>query len=450
MAIERLFHAPLRAMLNQGNLLAKMKPLTIELTKGAKRQLQSVGWKTPGARDCRRHFFALTPEGNPLLITPKIAMPDYYDPNRQARAVLSGDPFPEAVCVDISACRLLAPPCYQSREDFESQLPCHAAFDPWKWIYWQTHRQVLIPEPSDEGPLQERLDKWLAAMRKTYEHEAALWRNRIKFVKTATLKKLGFSSERQRSTRLAELRGQLGIVESESRIEGVPCKGRLRLTLADVKRGHEDIRDAWMHEDWAAKQGWDLAEMYRERNAFRHWLETHTGTPANVFNMTTRQRRQEIEPPRFGEKFEKDPQFLEACAMVRYRARFADNANSVVYLADCELRDELTAEERGEATRLTKTPASPPYLAWHSEGFATLRRSRVTGEIRATLPLTNEFRALLQLLSDRPDHTAQYSEIEPQIGTRTHQLDTAAAVSNPALKGKRRIRDMLQIGRAHV
>ena len=112
-----------------------------------------------------------------------------------------------------------------------------------------------------------------------------------------------------------------------------------------------------MHEDWANKNGEDLGVMARERRAFRRWLETHPRPPANIIDATTRpsQLRQGIEPPRFGKKYEQDPRFLEACASVRYRARFADNAETVVYLGDCELREEPAAEERDEAAKLTGT-----------------------------------------------------------------------------------------------
>jgi hypothetical protein len=399
-----------------------MKPLTIELAKGSKRQLQSIGWQNPKGNDCHRHFFALSQDGKPLVVTPTVALPDFYDPNRQARAVFSCEPFPDAVCVEISPCRLLPPPCYRSREDFEGQLPCHPTFEPWKWIYWQTHRQVLLVEPSDEGPLQERLDKWLAAMRAAYEHEADLWRDRIKNVTTATLKELGFDNEEQRTKELTELQGQLDIVESENSIDGVPCKGRLKLTLADVKLGHEGIRDAWMHGDWAAKNGEDLCAMLRERHVFRRWLETHTGTRVNVVGMPP---RQEIAPPRFGKRFESDPRFLEACAMVRYRARFADNANTVVYLADCELREELTAEERDEAAKLTVTnnqaqdaaqpavvsapPATPDsqfeYVnvngtEWRKAGPQMVRR-RALAEHQRTTKDDSAFRSLLELHRER-------------------------------------------------
>jgi hypothetical protein len=157
-----------------------------------------------------------------------------------------------------------------------------------------------------------------------------------------------------------------------------------------------------------------------------------------------RERRHGISPPGFGEKYEQDPRFLEACASVRFRARFADNAGSVVYLETCEIREELTAEERNEVAQLTMTATAPEPIPWHTEGFATIRRCNDKGEVIATLPLANEFRALCQLLAERPDQTAQYSEIEPHIGTRTHDLDTAAGVTNPAQKGERRVRDLLR------
>jgi hypothetical protein len=328
-----------------------MKPLTIELTKGNKRQFQSIGWKTPGADDCRRHFFARDQDSKPLVVTPKPAMPEFLVPG--SGVVFSREPFPEAVCVEISPCRLLAPPCYQSAEDFENQRPCHRTFEPWKWIYLQTHNQALILESEDDGPLQERLDKWLAAMRAAYEHESHVLHAEIERQKTKPLAELGYENEEQRKKHVLELQAVLeNIVESETPIDNAICKGRLKLTLADVKRGYEGIRDAWLQEDWARKKGEDLDLMFRERLFFLKWLQTHTGTPANISDLTTRERRHGISPPGFGEKYEQDPRFLEACAQVRYRARFADNANTVVYLADCELREELTAPELDELAKL--------------------------------------------------------------------------------------------------
>ena len=192
-------------------------------------------------------------------------------------------------------------------------------------------------------------------MRERYEHEVGHWRKEINRLMTETLAKLDLASEDDRAKRVKEAEVQLGIIESETPINGVPCKGRLKLTLAEAILGHEGIRDAWMQVDWAKNSGEDLELMARERRRFRKWLVTHTGTPANIYDMTTKQRREGIAPPDLGEKFEQNPQFLEACAQVRYRARFADNAGSVVYLADCEPpREELDAIELGELAKLRR------------------------------------------------------------------------------------------------
>ena len=135
--------------------------------------------------------------------------------------------------------------------------------------------KFCFSQPSDDGPLQERLDKWLATMREAYEHEAGNWRKEINRLTTATLVELGLATEDERAKRVKETEAQLGIIESETPIGGVPCKGRLKLTVEDVKRGLEGIRDAWMQEDWAKKNSEDLELMARERRRFRKWLVTH-------------------------------------------------------------------------------------------------------------------------------------------------------------------------------
>jgi hypothetical protein len=424
--------------------VGRLKPLVFQLTNGTEHQLQSVGWKTPQGSDCRRQFFALDPERKILVVTPKLALPEFYDPMRQAKAVFRDEPFPEAVCIEIKPCRLLAPPCYQSKEEFDRQLPGHYVLEPWRAFYWDTHREILLLSPSDDGPLKDYFGKWLAAMRAAYQREADALHAQIDHMKSAPLTQLGLDNEDQRDARIKEAEAQLGILDSNNPIEGVPCKGWLNLTFDDIKRGCEGIRDAWMHRRWASENGQDLAEMRREQRVFRRWLEIHTGTPATVFHSTTRQLRYEIMPPNFGERFESDPRFLEACAKVRYRARLADNASTVVYLADCEIREELTAEERKEATKLSKNQKARRPKSWHTRGFTAIRRINGNGEVSDTLPLNNEFRALCQLLSESPDNTTQFSEIEPKIGNRAHELDVAAGVGNPAQKGERRIRDLLQ------
>jgi len=337
-----------------------MKRVTIELTKGTQRQLQSIGWRAAKRGHYREHFFAIDEDGAAFVITPKPAIPDYYDPLRQVRAVFLCEPFPAAVCIDISPWRLLPPPCYKSRKDFDAQLLCHSQFEPWKWVYWKTHGEALVLKPSDDSALQKELEGWLVKMRAAYELQAALWRSKIERVKTATLEELRFQTEQERANELVELQEQLNIVESENPIDGVVCKGRLKLTLEDVKRGCEGIRDTWLHQQWAKETGADLAIMARERRVYRDWLVSHTGTPAIVYDSRIREQRQGIEPPNFGGRFDEIPQFLEACAPVRYRARFADNAGTAVYLADCELRTELTVDELDEVRKLTaaNTPRS--------------------------------------------------------------------------------------------
>jgi hypothetical protein len=133
------------------------------------------------------------------------------------------------------------------------------------------------------------------------------------------LQELKLETEGQRAERIKEEEDDLDTIESGRLIEGVPCMGSLNLTLDDVKRGREGIRDAWKHKEWARKYGWDLEMMARARSVYYKWLVRHTGTPATTY----------IEPPNLGESFESAPQFLEACAMVSYCARFADTDTDV-------------------------------------------------------------------------------------------------------------------------
>jgi hypothetical protein len=146
-----------------------------------------------------------------------------------------------------------------------------------------------------------------------------------------------------------------------------------------------------------------------------------------MIDATTRpsQLRQGIAPPHFGEKYENNPQFLEACAQVRYRARFADNANTVVDLADSELREELTALELDEVAKLTGTssqqtqsapqpaaalpPPTPDAIfeyvnvqgtEWRKAGPQMVRR-RELAEHQRTTKNDSAFRSLLELHRER-------------------------------------------------
>jgi hypothetical protein len=448
--------ARLRIIQQIGILSAEMKSLTIELKRGAQRQLRSVAWKTKGD-NCRRRFYALDQTDKPVVVTPKPAIPRYYVLG--SPAIFYDEPFPEAVCIEISPCRLLAPPCYRTQEELDGAFPGLHQFEPWQWVYWQTHKQFLILEPADTAPLQERMDKWLAAMRAAYENESRAYRAEIERLKTKPLRDLGFKNEKQRKARILELKAVLdNIIESETPIGDAVCKGRLRLTLDDVKNGHEGIRDAWKHQDWANKNGEDLGKMAHERRVFCRWLEARTGTQATIIDATRRvpdpidpskskpTAYPGISPPHFGEKFENNPQFLEACASVRYRARFADNANTVVYLSDCEVREELTAKELDEVAHLRgvvdlQDAKEPP--PWHSEDFREIYLHDRDGKLKDTARPTNSLRALCLLLATHVKKPMPYTAIEPKIGALACQLDKDDNVENASNVTSHQIRDLV-------
>ncbi len=74
-----------------------MQPLTIELGKGKRQQLQAIGWKTPKDGDRRRTCCALDEGGKALVPKLRPAMPEFYPPG--ANADLNSEWFPEVLCV---------------------------------------------------------------------------------------------------------------------------------------------------------------------------------------------------------------------------------------------------------------------------------------------------------------------------------------------------------------
>ena len=333
-----------------------MKSLTVELTKGREQIFQSIGWKTPQNGDRRLQFYALDENGQSLVVALTPAKPEWYVPT--VKAVLSREPFPEAVCIEIRSCRLLPPRCYQSSQEVEQQFPFNSQPDPGAEDNVESQDKPLILRSSDDAPLTEWLSKWLVGARNAYERERTAWNERIKRATTTSLEELGIDSDDKREKKLAELRAELAIVESDAQIDGIACQGWLNLTLEDVKQGRAGIRDAYLHAEWAKRHGEDLAEMERARAVFCAWLETHTGTPADEFHVNSRLNLRGIAPPRLGDHPDRNPQFELACREVRWRARFADNAGTVVYLSDCELRRELTAGELDESDRLRSASKS--------------------------------------------------------------------------------------------
>ncbi len=323
-----------------------MKALAVELKKPDRREFQCLGWKSPKTGGRRLQFYARDQSGSPIVFTLTPVLPKYFDP--QIKAAFTAEPFPEAVCVEISPWRLLAPPCFESETDFLKQRHCLDAFDPWRGAYISTHNEYLVLEPRHDEKLDRRRLVFLDVIRERYEEEK---RERLAFLenlKSASLESLGLGSDSDRLAAIKEEEEQMAILESEYPIDGVPCKGNLRLTLDQVQQGVHGIRDAVLHEEWARKNGWDLRDMRRDRICFRKWLEAKTGFPTEVLNARFPVAAFGLSRPDFGRDHDRNPQFLQACAKVRFRARFANNAASVVYLADCELREEPTAVELSE------------------------------------------------------------------------------------------------------
>jgi hypothetical protein len=179
-------------------------------------------------------------------------------------------------------------------------------------------------------------------------------------------------------------------------------------------------------EKGAKETGIDLAEMKKKAQEFAVQWRTQFGTehqPSHEMMMNDRDA-------------------------VRFCIQFAIGIK--FYLHGFQIRNLLTPDEATKFASLSRTLEPHPQEAretippaWHSEGFATVRRRSTTGSDES-LTLTNEARALCQLLNDRPDKIAQYSEIEAQIGPRIHELDTAVGTTKPSGKGPRRVRDMLR------
>jgi hypothetical protein len=333
-------------------------------------------------------------------------------PFRHAPAVLIGQAFPDTICAEVSPCRLLAPPCFQSQAQLDAQLLFQLKDDRWKQAYVQTHNQVLLLQDSPHEDLRKKLDSWLLDVGIAYQHIKELLCAKVRQAETCSLQDLGFDTEERRTNHLLELQSQLEILESESPIDGIPCRGWLKLNIEDVKKGRAGLLDLWMNQDWAGRNGWDLESMHRERLAFRRWLEAYTGTEASIIDATSHPgpKRHGLAPPDLGEELECDPYFLEACALVRFRARFADSASTVVYLSNCEVREELTTRELAEVARLQSRPDT---------GFemqaARSQRMLSQGIVVGTKKMTSDEAFLFNLLKaenpERPGWALSYREI---------------------------------------
>ena len=115
------------------------------------------------------------------------------------------------------------------------------------------------------------------------------------------------------------------------------------------------------------------------------------------------------------------------------------------YLSSVKIRSFMTVAEVDEFQKLTSVNGSKAEVVekWHTPDFRTVswhnRRGKLTEH-----SLTNEFRALFQMLSEPLRKSAQYGEIESKIGKRIRELDLADGQENMSSPpGPRRVRDLL-------
>jgi hypothetical protein len=100
------------------------------------------------------------------------------------------------------------------------------------------------------------------------------------------------------------------------------------------------IRDRYLHERWAEKRGFNLAQMKRERAHFLQFIEHH------IYNVVERDVLTKNESPGFFLNRD-DGEVL--CASVRYLLIFANGTQ--LWLAKFETRPLLDAREQNEFDR---------------------------------------------------------------------------------------------------
>ena len=276
-----------------------MKPLVID-DYGKQLKYHSIGWKSSTDDNrTRSQLFVEDANGAYHVLTLKPALPDWYVPGIP---IVSYDTlFPEEVCVKITPCRLLSPPCWTNKEEFEKEKSYLAVFFPWKSEYIKTHGEGLYLVKEDDRNLKEKLK----LLKKT----------------------------------LGKEKREIGINE--------------------IKNGEFGIRDHYLHDKWSRQTGIDLDCMNRHRSLYAVWLIKNTGTPALVYKANEKQKYKTVQCPSFGDEPQSNPQFLLGCSRVKYAAEFSDKTKSLAFLTDFEIRDELLSEEIEEVKQMTSSANKP-------------------------------------------------------------------------------------------
>ena len=276
-----------------------MKLLRID-DYGEHMKYHSIGWKSSLDKNkVRNQLFVKDTKGGIRVLTLKAALPDWYVPD--IRIVSDDTLFPEQVCVKINPCRLLPPPCWANKEEFEKEKSALAVFFPWKSEYIKTHDEASYLVKEDDRNLKE---------------------------------KINFLNE------------TLG-------------KETKKVGIDEIKNGELGVRDHYLHEKWSRQTGIDLDCMNSHRSLYAVWLIKNTGTPALVYNDNEKQKYKTVQRPVFGDKPEENPQFLLGCSRVKYVAEFSDKAKSLAFLTDFEIRDELLSEEIEEVKQMANSANKP-------------------------------------------------------------------------------------------
>jgi hypothetical protein len=397
-----------------------MNDLHILDWSGSKRDVPFVGWN-------KTHTSCFIYDEQHARRAVNLVLPNLFD------VQFRENPFPNLPPTGILRAALHLPPCCASKAETDalqttdsSEYLAALEFFPWKLAT----RHVMYLQPEHDKALSRLLHKELAQRRRKYE---------------AREREIAAMPPEQAEAERRILKGEFSVADPD--FSTADLNKRKFISVFDVKLGMvkqgtgvlRELRDKLLVAAWAEKFGLDLDRVATDALAFRQWLtcERAFNKRERIFDSTTGTLERSVGLHLDETQWE----ILEAA--VSYEIRFADSSRC--WLDAIEERPLADAAEVAEfeVVQKAQAPASPP--PWHSEGFGTIWRRNAQGEVSESLPLSNEFRALCQLLAERDDQTAQFSEIEPQIGTRTHQLDTEAGQSAKASsKGERRVRDLLR------
>jgi hypothetical protein len=383
---------------------------------GAKRTVRFIGYN-------REHSVCYIRDQSNTLTAIVLNVPKLFD--IRFREFPVGKDGVAAISVTRSALHL--PACFGSeadKNDFESEgsLEAQIAFrmqiDAWKVT--TPHKSWLTPQ--DDEKLKELLQQQLNLVRQEYQRRE----------KAITA----------RSASKAEKKKERGSLKLEfttfRRNPQSQLVSDFDATLADVHQGWRGVRERYLYQEWAEHHGLNLNTVAADAQAFRIWLEK------SAFNAKTRTTDLTTRTVEHGFGLSLAPWQWEVLeAAISYEIKFADGTRA--WLDNISERPITDPDEIAVCEQLEKSQRPPGPPAWHTPGFTAIIRRAADGKDSQTLHLPNEFRALCLLLSERPNCTAQFVEIEGEIGTRTNQLDTEANAAKPSLKGERRIRDLLRI-----